>query len=341
MNLPSRTSQAVALTRAGLRRPHSMQGDPDSQWKLCRDMQFSPPAWLAPSIAARTRFVDAEVTGAIEAGLRQVVTCGAGYDDRALRFRTSGVRFFELDHPATQADKARLLRALGEAPGSADGAGDGAAGGAPVGSADGAPVGSADGAPVGSADGAAVGSADGGGDGAAGGATDRTAGSATDDAAVGAAGGAALTLAAADFSSDDVGAVLARAGHDAHQPTLFVCEGLLVYLDEGTCRRLLTALAARGAPGSRLVVSIATHAEGFDSAEVVTAANLRRRTAAAEPWRTILPPAEHLALVEQSGWAVTATEWSPVAAADVSHGRRSLLVAAVVRETGLGTAAQS
>jgi len=263
-------------------------------------MQFSPPAWLEPSIAARTRFVDAEVTGAIEAGLRQVVTCGAGYDDRALRFRTSGVRFFELDHPATQADKARLLRALGEAAGSSDGAGDGAAGGA----------------------------------------ADRTAGGATDDAAAGAAGGAALMLAAADFSSDDAGAVLARAGHDAHQPTLFVCEGLLVYLDEGTCRRLLTALAARAAPGSRLVVSIATHA-GFDSAEVVTAANLRRRTAAAEPWRTILPPAEHLALVEQSGWAVTATEWSPVAAADVSHGRRSLLVAAAVRETGLRTPAQS
>jgi len=312
-------------------------------------MQFSPPAWLAPSIAARTRFVDAEVTGAIEAGLRQVVTCGAGYDDRALRFRTSGVRFFELDHPATQADKARLLRALGEAPGSADGAAvgsaDGAAGGSADGGGDGAAVGSADGAAVGSADGggdgAAGGSADGGGDGAAVGAADRTAGSATDDAAVGAAGGVALTLAAADFSSDDAGAVLARAGHDARQPTLFVCEGLLVYLDEGTCRRLLTALAARAAPGSGLVVSIATHAEGFDSAEVVTAANLRRRTAAAEPWRTILPQAEHLALVEQSGWAVTATEWSPVAAADVSHGRRSLLVAAAVRETGLGTPAQS
>jgi hypothetical protein len=107
-------------------------------------MQFSPPAWLEPSIAARTRFVDAEVTGAIEAGLRQVVTCGAGYDDRALRFRTSGVRFFELDHPATQADKARLLRALGEAAGSSDGAGDGAAGGTVDGAGDGAAGGAAD-----------------------------------------------------------------------------------------------------------------------------------------------------------------------------------------------------
>ncbi len=283
-------------------------------------MQYSPPAWLQPSIAARTRFVDAEVTGAIEAGLRQVVTCGAGYDDRALRFRTSGVRFFELDHPATQADKARLLRALGEAAGSADGAGDGAAD---------------DGA------GWRRGRWRGGwrrGRWRGGSRRGRCRG----DAAVGAARRrAALTLAAADFSSDDAGEVLARAGHDARQPTLFVCEGLLVYLDEGTCRRLLTALAARAAPGSRLAVSIATHAEGFDSAEVVAVANSRRRTAAAEPWRTILPPAEHLALVEQSGWAVTATEWSPVAAADVSHGRRSLLVAAAVRETGLTSPALS
>ena len=33
----------------------------------------------------------------------------AGYDCRALRFRTSGVRFIELDHPSTQADKRRIL----------------------------------------------------------------------------------------------------------------------------------------------------------------------------------------------------------------------------------------
>ena len=109
MNMPSRTSQAVALTRADLVRPHSLEGDADAQRRLCQDMRFRPPPWLQPSIAARTRFVDEQVAAAIAAGLRQVVICGAGYDDRALRFRTTGVRFFELDHPATQDDKARLL----------------------------------------------------------------------------------------------------------------------------------------------------------------------------------------------------------------------------------------
>jgi methyltransferase (TIGR00027 family) len=256
MNDPSRTSQAVALTRAVLERPHSPEGDPDSQRRLCEGMEFTPPVWLRPSIAARTAFVDEQVTSAIAAGLRQVVICGAGYDDRALRFRTSGVRFFELDHPDTQQDKAARLRALGAA------------------------------AP-------------------------------------------AVTLAPADFRSDDVGAVLARAGHDAGQPSLFVCEGLLIYLDTGTCHRLLAALAGRAPEGSVLAVSLSTHTEGADSAVVVADANSRRRTAATEPWQTVLPAAEHLALLTHAGWAVTSTQSAQASGTNVSYGRRSLLVRAI------------
>ena len=37
--------------------------------------------------------------------MRQIVILGAGYDGRALRYRTPGVQFFEVDHPATQTDK--------------------------------------------------------------------------------------------------------------------------------------------------------------------------------------------------------------------------------------------
>jgi methyltransferase (TIGR00027 family) len=243
------------LTRAGLDRPYSPEGDPGAQRRLCQDMRFSPPSWLKPSITARTRFVDGQVVAAIAAGVRQVVICGAGYDDRALRFRTTGVRFFELDHPDTQDDKARLLHALG-------------------------------------------------------------------------AGAAGVSLGKVDFRTDDVGVVLEQAGHDAAQPTLFVCEGLLVYLDRDTCHRLLAGLAARAAAGSLLAVSLATHADGLDSAAVVAAANLRRRSGRAEPWQTILPAADHLALIEQAGWMVTETERSPAAAADVTHGRRSLHVTA-------------
>src|SRR5580704_3682653 len=109
---PSRTSQAVALTRAGLDRPHSPDGDPAAQHALCAGMTFSPPSWLRPGIEARTRFFDQQVQAAISAGVRQIVICGAGYDDRALRFRSDGVRFFEVDHPGTQADKVRRLLAI-------------------------------------------------------------------------------------------------------------------------------------------------------------------------------------------------------------------------------------
>jgi methyltransferase (TIGR00027 family) len=252
--MPSKTSQAVALTRAELARPASAEGDADAQRRLCAGMAFDPPAWLRPSIEARTRFVDEEVLDAVSAGVRQIVICGAGYDDRALRFRTAAVRFFELDHPSTQEDKARRLRAI--------------------------------------------------------------------------SAGAVVTLAPADFRSDDVGEVLAGAGHESGQPSLFVCEGLLVYLDLQTCHRLLAGLAGRSGPGSRLAVSIATHADGFDSEEVVETANSQRRTAEAEPWRTILPAGEHLALLARAGWTVRSVTASPTARPEVSHGRRTLLVAA-------------
>src|SRR5271166_5534547 len=111
MNI-SRTSQAVALTRAELDRPHSPAGDPAAQRRLCAGMTLEPPSWLRPSIEARTRFVDEQVQAAISAGVRQIVICGAGYDDRALRFKSEGVRFFELDHPVTQADKLQRLLAI-------------------------------------------------------------------------------------------------------------------------------------------------------------------------------------------------------------------------------------
>jgi methyltransferase (TIGR00027 family) len=109
----SRTSQAVALTRARLERPHSPAGDPLAQSRLCEGMRPAPIERLRPMLAARTRFFDEAVLAALAAGIRQVVICGAGYDDRALRFRTPQARFFELDQGPTQADKARRLRAMG------------------------------------------------------------------------------------------------------------------------------------------------------------------------------------------------------------------------------------
>ena len=257
---PSRTSQVVALTRAQLSRPHAPAGDPRAQRLLCDGMRPAEVPGLRASLAARTRFFDEQVLAAIAAGITQVVILGAGYDDRALRFSSPGVLFVEVDHPATQADKAARLGALHTA-------------------------------------------------------------------------ASRPVLAAADFGTDDVAAVLADAGQHRGRPSLFLCEGLLVYLDQQVTTRLLASLLASAAPGSVMAASLAVHADGLDSGRVARAANARRRSASAEPWRTILPVARQLALLAGAGWRVTgqldAAELDP----DAEPGR-SLLVAAVPADGG-------
>lgn len=64
-------------------------------------------------LAARVLWFDAQVAEALDAGIEQIAVIGAGYDSRAWRFRRDGVQFFELDHEATQHDKARRAPRLG------------------------------------------------------------------------------------------------------------------------------------------------------------------------------------------------------------------------------------
>jgi methyltransferase (TIGR00027 family) len=52
------------------------------------------------------------VKEAIAHGVAQVVILGAGLDTRAARLSAKGVRFFEVDHPASQAAKLDALRKL-------------------------------------------------------------------------------------------------------------------------------------------------------------------------------------------------------------------------------------
>jgi methyltransferase (TIGR00027 family) len=226
---PSRTSQAVAVTRAQFDRPHGPDGDADAQARLCAGMRAPQVVRLRPHLEARTRFIDAQAMGAIDRGVTQVVVLGAGYDDRALRFRTPGVRFFEVDHPDTQADKRRRLDGLD---------------------------------------------------------TDVD----------------AITLVPADFRVDDLATALAGAGQRSDAPTLFLGEGLLVYLDEMAIVRLLGQARRRAAPASGLVATLAVHPDGIDSRVVLDRANAARPEARAEPWQTILPASAHLQLLVRSGW---------------------------------------
>jgi methyltransferase (TIGR00027 family) len=62
-------------------------------------------------IVARSRFSEDALANCIARGVRQVVVLGAGLDTFSLRnpFAERGVLVFEVDHPATQAEKHRRL----------------------------------------------------------------------------------------------------------------------------------------------------------------------------------------------------------------------------------------
>jgi methyltransferase (TIGR00027 family) len=242
---------AAALVRAAMARPCTPQGDPGAQRRLCAGMQASRRR--PPRIVTRTRFFDAQVLEAVSAGVPQVVVCSAGYDDRALRFRSPGVRFFEIDHPATLAGRAGRLHAAEDSPG---------------------PV------PV-----------------------------------------------PGDFRSDDIADALAAAGHDPARPSVFMCEGLLVYLHRQAVERLLAGLASRAAAGATLVASLATHEEGLDSAQVVAAANARRRDDGGERWLTVLPSSAWLRLLAGTGWQAERLTDPASLDASIPRGFSLLLVA--------------
>jgi methyltransferase (TIGR00027 family) len=74
------------------------------------DARFPPmELWLALRVAYLDRLVALAVD---RLSSRQVVVLGAGYDTRAARLPHAGVRFFEVDHPATQAAKRQALARL-------------------------------------------------------------------------------------------------------------------------------------------------------------------------------------------------------------------------------------
>lgn len=184
---PSRTARVVTAERA-LLHDWGVLDDPFAAQMLSPAMvRAHRAARLVPrrvwsrsvtlaGLAGRVRWFDGEVEEAIGSGVAQVVTVGAGYDSRPWRFASDGVRFFEVDHPATQADK--LRRAPGGGP----------------------------------------------------------------------------TYVAADLLSGDLAATLTAGGVAPHVPTVFVIEGVTMYLDEPVVRRLLGSLAGFAASGSRLAV---------------------------------------------------------------------------------------
>ena len=122
----SRTARSVAIRRAAhqlLDHPPVFE-DPlalailgkETAQLLETDLsRFENSPQLRAFVAARSRFAEQESAAAFDRGVRQFVLLGAGLDTFPYRnpFGDSGVRIFEVDHPATQAWKREQLAEAG------------------------------------------------------------------------------------------------------------------------------------------------------------------------------------------------------------------------------------
>jgi methyltransferase (TIGR00027 family) len=112
----SHTARSVAAHRLEYARIEAAYGDPAADDALTSDVAdgLRPEhSRMHEYLRARTAFFDRVVVTALDRGTRQVVIGGAGYDGRAFRYARPGVRWFEVDHPATQADKRERIARLG------------------------------------------------------------------------------------------------------------------------------------------------------------------------------------------------------------------------------------
>jgi methyltransferase (TIGR00027 family) len=179
-------------------------------------------------LAARTCFFDHAVNAALDDGLGQVAVIGAGYDSRAWRLARPGVRFFEVDHPATQHDKRQRAPAGGPC------------------------------------------------------------------------------YVAADLRVDRLTELLPAAGFDRAIPTVFVVEGLTMYLSEAVVTMVLCDLASLAASGSRLAVNFTVRGGGSVSVVSRAIAKAVRTTwrMRGEPVHGWVRPEALSGLLFTAGWAL-------------------------------------
>ena len=199
------------------------------------------------------------MVGAIGRGVRQIVIGAAGYDGRAFRYAKPGVRWFEVDHPATQRDKRERLDRLGI--------------------------------------------------------TARQ-----------------IRFVEADFTRDPVADRLTAAGLNPSQPSLFLLEGVAVYLEPTVIESVLRQFRQVARTGSRLAISVllpGAHGEARSRFQASVAK-------LGEPARSFLEAEEATGLLARTGWQVMASDdaHDPEAAA-----RRERLYSAGLLTASAGSAA--
>lgn len=86
---------------------------PEEALTRLRTLDSAHGGFLA-EILLRQRYFEDVLSRAVADGVTQVLLLGAGYDSTALRYPDlEGVRFFEVDHPATQKAKVSILSEAG------------------------------------------------------------------------------------------------------------------------------------------------------------------------------------------------------------------------------------
>ncbi len=267
---PSVTARRVAAHRLGFTRVAADYGDPAADDALAADVGAGltvSAGRMHDYLAARTAFFDRAVTGAIDRGVRQIVTGAAGYDGRALRYARPGVRWFEVDHPATQRDKLGRLDRLGiTAPG--------------------------------------------------------------------------VRFVEADFTRDPVAGRLREAGLDPAVPSLFLLEGVAVYLEAAVLEDVLGQFRQVAAPGSRLAISVSGARAADDGSQEARARFQAAVAAMGEPIRSTFEAGQAEALLSRTGWQVA--DGAPDGVSDGASGGASHRAAAArherLRSAGLLTA---
>jgi methyltransferase (TIGR00027 family) len=111
----------------------------------------------------------------------------------------------------------------------------------------------------------------------------------------------------ADLSEQSAADALVAGGLDESQPSLFIFEGLSMYLDEAVVRRQLGQLGHLSAVGSRLAIDFQP------PRDVGTPSNRRQlrlqqvaRVGSGEGFRLVVDRVEAVELVQGCGWEVTA-----------------------------------
>ena len=66
-----------------------------------------------------------------------------------------------------------------------------------------------------------------------------------------------------NFEEQQLGEVLAHAGHDRAAPTCWIWEGVVMYLTKEAMRATLASISARSAPGSTLILNYHSQHRGF------------------------------------------------------------------------------